>query len=192
MKINDDGFTLIELIAVIIVLGILAGFTVSFLDHAVRNYTLVKEQQDIYTDGAYVMERIVRELSDAFEVTEPASGLTSSNIKFTVPAHGPRPETTIEFKQDNINPRNLLRNGVPIATNLNAASTDYGFRVTREAVVPGTQASTITVELQLTSANDSNNIPPFKLVTKVVPNNYNIDNYTQRSFNKGYYEQINE
>lgn len=177
MILNENkGFTLIELVTVIVVLSILGIFTFSFIDNAVKTYRLIKEQSPLYADGAYIMERITRELSDAREVTNPAAGSSSSTLGFTK-VH---PSTGVIFQQ---NSRNLLMNGTLIGTNVKK------FNVSRSAAVDGT----ITVELELDNPSDTS-IPPFVLRTTVVPNNYNYppDDYgvTSRSFEGNYYETV--
>ena len=174
---ENKGFTVIELVTVIIVLSILGLFTFSFIDNAVKSYMLVRDQSVLYADGTYIMERVTRELSDAAAVTNPAAGSSSSTLGF-VKAHAGiiDPSTTVSFQQDN---RNLLRNGTLIGTNIRT------FTVTRGAI-----DGTITVTLELNSPGDAS-IPSFVLRTTVIPNNYPGDyGYSSRSFNGDYYETI--
>lgn len=190
MMIRNErkGFTLIELIMVIVVLSILSVFFFSFISNAVKSYTLVREQRALYSEGVYIMERITRELSDATAVTSPPAATSSSRLTFTTAAHPTRPFTTVDFQQSD---RDLSRNGIIIGRNINTRTidtTNWGFRVTRNPPT-GTGEETITVELRLTSANDYS-IPPFLVATKITPNNYGTDNYTGRSFNGHYYEKI--
>ncbi|HVN97951.1 MAG TPA: type II secretion system protein [Syntrophorhabdaceae bacterium] len=63
------GFTLIEITIVIVILGILSVFTFSFIDSAVKTYTIASKQRLLYQQGSYIMERISRELRDAEWVT---------------------------------------------------------------------------------------------------------------------------
>jgi len=63
--VNSHGFTLIELITVIVVLGILSVFTFSFVEYAVKTYTIGNKQRMLYQEASYIMERITRELRDA-------------------------------------------------------------------------------------------------------------------------------
>jgi prepilin-type N-terminal cleavage/methylation domain-containing protein len=172
---ENKGFTIIELVTVILILSILGLFTFSFIDNAIKSYTLVKNQSGLYADGTYIMERITRELSDASDVTNPAPGQTSSTLGFTKVHTGIDTSLAVTFQQDN---RNLLRNGTLIGTNVRT------FNVTRGAI-----DGTIAVTLELNSLGDAS-IPSFVLRTTVIPNNYPTANYTGRSFNGDYYETI--
>lgn len=183
MRNKDTGFTIIELVTVIVVLSILGAFTFSFLDNAIRTYRLVKEQSPLYADGAYIMERITRELSDAITVTKATPG----ELTFTTPRHLPPPldevreATTVNYRRSDSNPRDLLRNNIIIGRNVikfNASQLD----------------GTITIELELDNPNDTS-IPSFTLKTTVIPNNYESNfGETGRSFGASgygnYYETI--
>lgn len=186
LRNEDNGFTIIELVTVIVVLAILGVFTFSFLDNAIKTYRLVKEQSPLYADGTCIMERITRELSDATQVDVAAS----STLQFQT-AHVPpslTPPIQITFYRDGRNLKRIDSRGVSILGN-NIDATDDGFRVTRNPAT-GTGQETITVELKLTSSNDSS-IPPFVLRTTVIPNNYSgAYGVTGRSFDGNYYETI--
>ncbi len=56
------GFTLIELILVIIVLGILATITTSYLSLGVRMYTEANERTQLLNQSRFAIERLTREL----------------------------------------------------------------------------------------------------------------------------------
>jgi len=179
---NKKGFTMIELVTVIVVLSILSLFTFSFVGNASKTYTLVKGQSVLYAEGFYIMERITRELGDATTVTQPPTPAPSSSGTLTFTKAHPTsidPSSTVTFKRDG---RNLLRNSIVIGNNINS------FLVTRNSA-SSTGDETITVELELTSLTDSS-IPPFSITTKITPNNYGTANYTGRSFNGDYDEVI--
>lgn len=189
---NKKGFTMIELVTVIVVLSILSLFTFSFIEHASKTYLLGKGQSALYLDGVYIMERITRELSDATIVAEPLAGTQSSTLTFTTAAHPSPPSgflartaTTVTYWQ---NGRTLFRRvgmiDVPIGRNIN------GFLVTRNPAT-GTGDETITVVFELDNLSDTS-IPAFSVTTKVTPSNYGTANYTGRSFNSDYYEGIKQ
>jgi prepilin-type N-terminal cleavage/methylation domain-containing protein len=61
----DRGFTLIELIFSVVILGILSAFTFSFIYSNVRTYNLMRTQGELWQEGGYALERITRDLRDA-------------------------------------------------------------------------------------------------------------------------------
>jgi prepilin-type N-terminal cleavage/methylation domain-containing protein len=64
-EMNNRGFTLIEIVIVIIVLGIIGTFTMSFLIDNSKTYQMMKLQRELYQDGVYAMERLSRDITDA-------------------------------------------------------------------------------------------------------------------------------
>src|SRR5512138_1588881 len=62
---NDRGFTFIEIVIVVVVLGVLSGFTFGFIKYIVQTYTTGSKQRMLYQEASYTMERITRELRDA-------------------------------------------------------------------------------------------------------------------------------
>ncbi|MBP1748429.1 MAG: hypothetical protein H6Q52_968 [Deltaproteobacteria bacterium] len=183
LYIGKKGFTLIELIVVIVVLAILGGFTFSFMDNAVKAYVLVREQDNLYSDGTYIMERIVKELADAKSIERPESG-TGNTLEFTK-AHSSSydPALKVTFTKNN---RDLLRNTNIIGINIKT------FVITRNPADPvkGVDES-ITVLLELDNSLDTT-IPVLSLTTTIAPNNYNFptSNYAERSYGGNYYENI--
>ena len=76
---SNKGFTLIEIVTVIVVLGILSVFTFSFIDNAVKTYMIGSKQRMLYQEASYIMERITRELRDARSVSLPKRRKVETN-----------------------------------------------------------------------------------------------------------------
>ena len=63
--LDNKGFTLIEIVTVIIVLGILGGFGISFLVGNSRTYQIMKVQRELYQDGVFIIERVSKDIRDS-------------------------------------------------------------------------------------------------------------------------------
>ena len=74
---NEKGFTLIEIIVVIVILGIIGGITFHFVGYGVEAFKKSSARKELYDQGRLALERMVRELRDAKEV----EGSSSSSIK---------------------------------------------------------------------------------------------------------------
>lgn len=79
--LNRSGFTILEMIIVIVILGILGVYTFSFLGDSMGAYVRVKEHKTLYDEGRMAMEYMVRELRDANQNASITT--TSSSITFT-------------------------------------------------------------------------------------------------------------
>jgi prepilin-type N-terminal cleavage/methylation domain-containing protein len=71
IRSSEKGFTLIEIVIVIVVLAILGGFTFRFIDHATTSYTTGSRQTRLFQEATYIMERMTQELKDAYNVSYP-------------------------------------------------------------------------------------------------------------------------
>lgn len=79
---NRRGFTLIEIIIVIIILGFVSGVTIKFLTDSLRIYTMAVNQKTLYDEGKLALERMVRDIRDARSITTPAVGGSDNTITF--------------------------------------------------------------------------------------------------------------
>ena len=144
---NNKGFTLIEIIIVIIVLGVLSIFGFSFLSTAIHTYSMMEKQKSLFDEAAMAMERISRELRDAESISAPANpGDTSSILTFTK-SHGSPEESTNYEITFQLSGTTLQREGSNIAEKVKVSS---GFLVER-GTSPDEDEITITLTLEETT-----------------------------------------
>lgn len=103
------GFTLVEIVMVIVVLSILGLFTFSFLISNTRTYQIMRGQTELYQDGMYLMERISRDITDAW-------GTDASCLNGFIKIHASR-DATLCTKYS-ISGTSLFRNGKLIGSNI--------------------------------------------------------------------------
>jgi len=82
------GFTLIEMIATLIVLGLIASFAVPYLSNGVRAYNNTSAALNTVSQLRYASERMARELREVqrtlagnFDISTPVTG-ANNNITF--------------------------------------------------------------------------------------------------------------
>lgn len=124
---KNKGFTLIEIIVVVVIMGVLGIFGYRFLSTAVHTYSMMEKQKSLYDEAAMAMERISRELRDAKSISSPASGNTDSTLTFTKSYGSPQDSATdITFR---LSSGTLQRVG---STTVNIAEKVSAFSVNRE------------------------------------------------------------
>lgn len=93
---GSRGFTLVELIVVIVILGIVGVFTFQFLTSGVQTYVTVQKQKDLLDEAKLCLERISREIRDAEQIV---AFTPNSTIQFQKRHNTPYdPATTITFE----------------------------------------------------------------------------------------------
>ncbi len=73
---EDKGFSLIEIIITIVILGIIGLFSFAFFSSLTRTYAMIGAKRTVHQEAAYALERISRELRDAKTVNVNNSVLT--------------------------------------------------------------------------------------------------------------------
>jgi prepilin-type N-terminal cleavage/methylation domain-containing protein len=83
LKNSTKGFTLIEIVIVIVILSIVSAITIKFLVDSLRIYTMTVNQKTLFDEGKLALERMCRDIRDARAITSPASGSSGNSITFT-------------------------------------------------------------------------------------------------------------
>lgn len=65
---KNKGFTLIEIVITIVILGIIALFSFSFFGNLTQTYSMMGAKTKAHLEATYTLERITREIKDAKEV----------------------------------------------------------------------------------------------------------------------------
>ena len=131
---GQKGYTLVEIVMVIVILGVIGAFTFQFVAHGVQAFKKSSARKDLYDQGRLALERMVRELRDAKEVT----GSTGSSVTFKKAHPSQAADNTEEIKFQ-LNGTNLERVGDPNGTPATAvlASNVSSFTVTDIEVTGG-------------------------------------------------------
>ncbi len=78
----SKGFTLIEVVVVIVILSIASTITIYFMVNSLRAYTMTVNQKALFDEGKLALERMCRDIRDANSITSPAVGGSSSSVTF--------------------------------------------------------------------------------------------------------------
>ena len=177
------GFTLVEIIIVIVILSIVSAITIKFLVDSLRIYTMTVDQKTLFDEGKLALERMCRDLRDANSITTPSSGGSSSSgtlLSFTR-THATAQDSagdTIQF---------ILSSGTLQRKASTRPTVDLASYVTDITVTRGTSPNneiTISLTLSRTISGVTLSVP---LGTKVIPKNFPTDT-TYKNF-KNYWEE---
>jgi prepilin-type N-terminal cleavage/methylation domain-containing protein len=78
----QKGFTLIEIVIVIVILSIISAITIKFVVDSLRIYTMAVNQKALFDEGKLALERMCRDIRDARSLTSPAAGGSGNMIRF--------------------------------------------------------------------------------------------------------------
>jgi len=168
----ERGFTLIEIIVVIVILSIVSAITIKFLVDSLRIYTMTVNQKTLLDEGKLALERMCRDIRDGRSITTPAAGGSGSTIAFL------RTNSTVQDIIDEsitfrLNPTDntILEKmkSSPSATSamaFNVTTTPPAFSVTRGQAATNNE-NEITIQLSLALGSGEN----VNLQTRVYPKN---------------------
>jgi prepilin-type N-terminal cleavage/methylation domain-containing protein len=186
LKNSSKGFTLIEIIIVIVILSIVSAITIKFLVDSMQIYTMAVNQKTLFDEGKLALERMCRDIRDAKSISSPASGSSGSAITFvrtnaTAFDLGLPADTTgetITF-QRNAGTSTLEKVKASPSATVTMASNVSLFNVANAA-------SEIQLQLTLNLASGEN----VTLQTKVYPKNLSPKDATYKRFYQNWMEVI--
>jgi len=133
---SQKGFTLIEIIIVIVILSIVSGITVKFVIDGLRIYTMAVDQKTLLDEGKLALERMCRDIRDAQSITSvtpgPPGSVTFTRTHLTATDNptnsitfwqntGPSPDT-LEKTNNSTGASGILANNVTSFTITNATN----------------------------------------------------------------------
>jgi len=80
---SSKGFTLIEIIIVIVILSIVSAITIKFLVDSLRIYTMTVNQKTLFDEGKLALERMCRDIRDANSITSTSNSITLTRTNAT-------------------------------------------------------------------------------------------------------------
>jgi prepilin-type N-terminal cleavage/methylation domain-containing protein len=160
----ERGFTLIEIIVVIVILCIVSGITIKFLFDSMRIYKMTVDQKALFDEGKLAIERICRDIHDAHTVIWP-DATHPDTIRMT------RTNTTV-FDTGLPNPGETLIFQRNTGTNtLEKDKESPDITVTMADHVSAFVAANSANEIQIQVTFDLSTGENFALQTKVYPKN---------------------
>jgi len=178
---RNRGFTLIEVIIVIIILSIVSAITIHFMVSSLRIYTMTVNQKTLLDEGKLALERMCRDIRDARTITSPASGGSGSSITFTR-TNATAQDTASENITFQRTGTDLEKVKASPAATIALASNIFAFTVTR-----GATNDEIKLELRLSLGSGEQ----VTLQTKVYPKNLADDTtFTYKNFFFNWQEEI--
>ena len=155
--VGAKGFTLIEMIVVIVILCIVSAISIKFLVDSLRVYTMTVNQKTLFDEGKLALERMCRDIRDASSI----SATTATSITF-VRTNATAQDSAGESITFQLTGSSLQK--VKAATGYTMAN-----NVTSFAVTNATNEILLTLTLSRTSGEN------VTLQTKVYPKNLPID-----------------
>ena len=161
MKLNNQkGFTLIEMVIVIVLISIIAGVAAMIILEGAKSYQKEVSYSDIHNQGRLAIERMAREIRMIRSATAAdISTMTASNIVFN-DVNG----TNIQFSFAG---NTISRSGNTLANNVQSMA--FSYYQQDGTTVAGSAAEVWYVQISLTMVNAGETLP---LRLRVHPRNF--------------------
>ncbi|MBW2149058.1 MAG: hypothetical protein JRG73_15815 [Deltaproteobacteria bacterium] len=170
---------MVELTITMVILSVMALFTVTFLYQAAQIYVAVNERTESYEEGKFAIELMVREIREATSIAYPPQG-TDNASQVTVAIARPSGSEIVNFRLSN---GNIIRNDDqhPIASHVS------NFIVSRTSSSDDDNFGSNKLTLELTFTTDDGHT----ISMEVVPNNLpDTASHPKKRFNKDWWEVV--
>jgi len=161
LKNSPRGFTLIEVIVVIVILSIVSAITITFLVDSLRIHTMTINQKTLFDEAKLALEKMCRDVRDARVILSPAPGGSGNLIQFT------RTHATVQDSADEIITFQLSGSNLEKVKQSPSATSAMAGNVSAFTVTRGMADDEIKIVLTLSIASGEN----VTLQTKVYPKN---------------------
>lgn len=160
---NPNGFTLIEIVITIVIVGVLAGIASLIILQGIRAYSDEEARSNVHYQARFAMERMAREirLIRSASLTDITS-MTNLNLRFT-DANGSA--TGFNWANPILNRWNGVGNDV-LATGITEFNLNY---FQQDGVTPAAAATLWFVEITMTSQQGTESL---QMRTRVHPRNF--------------------
>jgi len=139
---NKRGFTLIELIMVIVLVGIIAGVIAPFMGNAFTYWALVRNEREAIATARMALARMTREIRHIEEVTS-IDTFTATQFEFD----RVKPDQTMDDVDFELSGDTILRNSQELADNVSSLAFAY---LDADGNTTATQADIRMVQITLT------------------------------------------
>ena len=147
---GQKGYTLIEIIMVVVILGIIGGITFQFVAYGVEAFKKSRDRKELYDQGRLALERMAREIRDAKELVE----CSDTSITFNKQHPSQDSVEEIRFWLDGTNTLWRERNPSTAPLSDRLASNVDSFQVANENCSTASSVSVAAVTSD-TTANDT-------------------------------------
>lgn len=117
-KYNQKGFSLIEMMVVVVILGLIVLGLVTFFTGGVRSWMSGQSQLEAQRNARQAMDIMVREIREG----ESVSSGTTTSITVDIPALGSDPAGSVTYTWSGISGDPINREGNPLIDNVKTVS----------------------------------------------------------------------
>jgi type II secretory pathway pseudopilin PulG len=160
---GSEGFTILEIITVCLLLGIIGATSLHGLGSGIEGFITARERKAIYDDGILAIERMVREIRSASQIITPTQGNSGSSLNFTkesyesftIPTSDNSTDITFRKNGTSLEREGDLSGIAVLADNLSnfQATHESGNYITLELTLNSTNGGTLSMRTKVFARN---------------------------------------